>query len=169
MSLSMYELSVPRFKHIMLTLQEILKKAETFSETKQLADDVLPSCRLIADMYPLAKQIQIVSDQTKGCVARLAGEKPPSFEDNEKTLSELIDRLQRTITFIESISADRIDGSEGKEIVLELPSMTLKFNGQKYLLDFVVPNVYFHFSTAYNILRKNGMELSKRDFIGNIF
>lgn len=169
MSLSMYDLTVPRFQHIIATLQNILHKAEDFSAAKNLDVNVLASCRLIADMYPLAKQIQIVSDQTKGCVARLAGDKPPSFEDNEKTLPELIERLQRTLDFITTVDAERINGSEEKEIVLEVPSMTLKFTGQKYVLDFVFPNVYFHFSTAYNILRHNGMELSKRDFIGNIF
>ena len=169
MSLSMYDLSVPRFKHIMTTLQGILKKAEEYSADKKLDLDVLPSCRLIADMYPLARQIQIMSDQSKGCVARLAGETPPSFADKEKTLPELIERLERTIQFIESIPAERVNGSEAKEITLELPSMTLKFSGQKYLLEFVYPNIYFHFSTAYNILRKNGVPLSKLDFIGNIF
>ena len=169
MSLSMYDLSVPKFKHIMTTLKEILKKGEAFSVEKKLDLDVLPACRLIADMYPLSKQIQIVSDQAKGCIARLAGQQPPSFEDNEKTFAELIDRLDRTIAFIESVSADQINDSENKEIEIQLPSMTLKFSGKKYLLDFVMANIYFHFTTAYNILRKNGLELSKRDFIGNIF
>jgi hypothetical protein len=169
MSLSMYDLSVPKFKLVLTTLKGILQQAVKYSEEKKLAPEVLPATRLIADMYPLAKQIQVVSDQAKGCTARLAGVEIPSMQDTEKTLPELIERLDKTLAFINTVTADQINGSESKEIVLEFPSLSLKFNGQKYLLDFVLPNVYFHYTTAYDILRANGMPLSKKDFIGNIF
>lgn len=169
MSLTMYQLSIPKLKHIMLTLNAILEKAVVYSEEKNIGLDRLPSCRLIADMHPLSGQIQIVSDQAKGSAARLAGVEFPSYKDTEQTLPELIERLNKTIAFIDTISAEQINGSEEKEVVVELPSMTLKFTGQKYLQDFVMPNVYFHFTTAYDILRANGLNLSKRDFIGNIF
>ena len=169
MSLTMYEISVPKLKHIMLTLNAILEKAIAFSEDKKIALDCLPTCRLIADMHPLSKQVQIVSDQAKGCVSRLAGQTAPVFEDNEQTLPELIERLNKTIAFLDTFNAEKINGTEDKEITIEVPNLTLKFTGQKYVQDFVMPNVYFHFTTAYDILRANGVVLSKRDFIGNIF
>ena len=169
MSLSMYDLSIPRFKHIMNTLKAILAQAETYAKEKNIAEGVLPATRLIADMHPLANQVQIVTDQCKGCASRLAEVERPAFEDNETTIAQLIDRLDKTIAYLDTIPADKINGTEDKDITLELPSITMQFKGQKYLQDFVMPNVYFHFTTAYNILRTNGMPLSKKDFIGNIF
>lgn len=168
MSVSMYDLSVTRFNQMMRNLIGILDKAKAHCEAKNIDQSVLPTCRVIADMLPLSKQVQIVSDQAKGCVARLAGQKPPSYEDNESTLDELIARLNKTIAYLEQFTPEQINGSETKEIVLEFPNMTLNMDGVKYLLGFTTPNVYFHVTTTYNILRANGVDLGKRDFIGQV-
>ena len=168
MSVSMYDLSVTRFNQMMRNLIDILNKAKAHCEAKSIDPSVLPGCRVIADMLPLSKQVQIVSDQAKGCVARLAGQKPPSYEDTETTLDQLIARINKTIIYLEGFTPEQVNGSEEKEIVLEFPNMTLNMNGTKYLLGFTTPNVYFHVTTAYNILRANGVDLGKRDFIGQI-
>ncbi|GAB1266914.1 DUF1993 family protein [Aurantivibrio infirmus] len=168
MSQSMYTLSVPRFTNLICNLKSFLEKAIAYSVEKNIADDVLPASRIIADMYPLSTQVQIVCDQAKGCVARLAGIEAPTFEDSEKTLPELITRIEKTLAFLETVKAEQLDGTELKDIHLSFPSITLDLKGAVYLHEFTLPNMYFHLTTAYNILRQNGLELGKRDFIGNI-
>jgi len=117
-------------------------------------------------MYPLVKQVQIATDMAKNGSARLAGPEPPKFEDQETTFPELLDRLQKTITYLNTLTPEQIDGSEGKSIDLPVRGVTMTFAGLPYLLYFLQPNVYFHVTTAYNILRHNGVELGKMDFIG---
>jgi hypothetical protein len=117
-------------------------------------------------MFPLSKQVQIAGDIAKGCPARLAGVEPPKYEDTEASFGELIARLDKTLDYINSFKPAQIDGTEGKDIVLSFPSRTYNFKGQDYLQKFVLPNVYFHITTAYNILRHNGVELGKQDFMG---
>ncbi len=166
MSLSMYDLSAPKLIEMMKNCCAILKGAIAFSEDKNLDLTVLPSMRLTADMLPLSKQIQLLSDQCKGCVARLAGIDVPSMEDTETTLPELIERLEKTIAFVESITPEQINGSEEKTIELVFPGITLTFPGATYLTDFLMPNAYFHYTTAYNILRQNGLAIGKQEFLG---
>jgi hypothetical protein len=163
----MYEASAPRFVGMLRNLQAILAKAHAHALAKKIDPAVLLAARLFPDMLPLVKQVQIATDHAKGAVARLAGAEIPKFEDTEQTFEELQARLARTIAFVESLSAGQIDGSEEKEIALKVGGQDLKFRGMSYLLGFALPNFYFHLVTAYNILRHNGVELGKRDYIGN--
>jgi len=168
MSLSMYQSSVPVFIPMLMNLKGLLEKAATYCESKKIDPSVLPANRLFPDMFPLSKQIQIATDHAKGCAARLAGLEPPAYEDNEKTLADLIARVQKTIDYVNTFKPAQIDGSEERNIELKIGSHELKFIGHVYLLKFVLPNFYFHVTTAYNILRHNGVELGKGDFLNNL-
>jgi hypothetical protein len=118
-------------------------------------------------MFPLARQVQVACDTAKGAVARLAGAEIPKYEDTEQTLAELKARIARTLDFVASVPAAKIDGSEEREVVMKMRGQDVKFSGLQYLFGHAWPNFYFHVTTAYNILRANGVELGKRDFIGN--
>jgi uncharacterized protein len=168
MKISMYQASAPRFVHMLRNLSAILDKAEAYAEAKKLDPAVPGSLRLIADMFPLARQVQIACDTAKGAVARLAGVEIPKHEDTEKTIPELKARIAKTLDFIESVGAAKIDGSEEREVVLKMRGQDVKLAGLHYLLAQAWPNFYFHVTTAYNILRANGVELGKRDFIGSL-
>lgn len=169
MTISMYQLTVPVFAQKLSNLVAILEKAAAFEVAKKLDASVLPNCRLAADMLPFAKQVQTVSDNAKGTVARLAGVTPPVWEDNEKTIGELIARTQKTLDYVNTFTAAQIDGSESKSIELKYPGgYEFKFDGMGYLQLMALPNFYFHLTTAYNILRHNGVELGKGDFLGKI-
>ena len=163
----MYQASAPRFANTLKNLSAILDKAKAHAEAKKVDEQVLTSARLFPDMFALARQVQIACDSAKGTVARLAGVEIPKHEDTEKTFDELKARIAKTIAFIEGVKAAQIDGSEDKEIILKLQGKDVPFKGMQYLLGFAWPNFYFHVTTAYNILRHNGVELSKRDFIGS--
>jgi len=166
MSISMYQASAPRFAHTLNSLSAILGKAKAHAEAKKIDEQVLTSSRLYPDMFALARQVQIACDSAKGAVARLAGVEIPKHEDTEKTFDELKERIAKTLAFIGTVNAAQVDGSEDKEIVLKLQGRDVTFKGMQYLLGFAWPNFYFHVATAYGILRHNGVELSKRDFIG---
>lgn len=166
MSLSMYQASIPQFQRMLGNLAKILEAAESWAESKKIDPSVLLNMRLAPDMFPLKRQLQIATDSAKGCAARLAGAEVPSYPDSEETFTELKARLQKTIDFLGSFTAAQIDGSEDKQIVLNFPSMELKFSGRDYLFQFVQPNFYFHLTTAYAILRHNGLDIGKMDFIG---
>ncbi|MCJ8169793.1 DUF1993 domain-containing protein [Atopomonas sediminilitoris] len=166
MSLSMYQASVPMFIHMLQASSAILAKASAWAEEKQIAPEVLLNARLAPDMYALPKQIQIATDVVKGCAARLAGVEIPSYADDEASFDELQARISKTIAFLQAFTPQQIDGSEGRSIELKLPNLQLSLTGQEYLLGFVQPNVYFHLSTAYAILRHNGVPLGKMDFLG---
>jgi len=166
MSLSMYEASSPIFTRQLKALSAILSKAETYAETRKIDPSVLLNARLAPDMHPLVRQVQIASDGAKGGVARLAGTEPPSFPDVESTFAELQDRISRTIAFIEGVPAEKIAGSETRTICLKLRGGEMQFSGQAYLTNFVIPNFFFHTTSAYAILRHNGLEIGKRDFLG---
>ena len=168
MKISMYQASAPRFSHTLRNLSAILDKAEAHAEARKIDPAVLGGLRLIADMFPLTRQVQIACDNAKGAVARLAGVEIPKHEDTEKTIPELKARIAKTVAFIESVGAAKIDGSEEREVVLKMRGQDVKLAGLHYLLAQAWPNFYFHVTTAYNILRANGVELGKRDFIGNI-
>ena len=166
MSLSMYQASVPVFRHQLGAISKILSKAEAQAEARKWDPTVLIQARLYPDMFPLSPQIQIAADAAKGAVARLAGVDTPAYADTEVTFAELRERCSRTIDFLDGFSADQIDGSEEREIILSLRGASVAFKGQQYLLGFALPNFYFHLTTAYDILRHCGIELGKRDFLG---
>ncbi len=168
MSVSLYEVSVPIFTLSLNNLAAILDKAAAHAEAKKVGPNVLPSARLIADMLPLSAQIQIACDTAKGAVARLAGVEAPKYEDTEATIAELKARVDKTLAFIKSVKPEQFANAETREIVLQLPQTSLKFTGLNYLTNFVLPNFFFHMTMAYALLRKNGVELGKRDFLGPI-
>ncbi len=166
MTISMYQASVPIFVRMLRNLRSLIEAGAAHAETRKFDATLLAESRLFVDMFPLVRQVQIATDAAKGCAARLAGIEPPTFEDTEKTLPQVVARINRTIAFLETLTAAQIDGSEAKSIVLELRSGPLKFDGQTYLLHFALPNFYFHVTTSYNILRHNGVEVGKMDFLG---
>ena len=168
MALSMYQASVPVFARMLTNLKGVVQKAAAHAQARKIDETVLVNARLYPDMLPLVKQIQIASDFARGTAARLAGAEPPSYEDNEKTLSELVARIDRTIEFLRTTKAAEIDGSEGREIVRPVRGEPHKFSGMNYLLQYALPNFFFHATTAYAILRHNGIELGKSDYIGKL-
>ncbi|MGH8308147.1 MAG: DUF1993 domain-containing protein [Gammaproteobacteria bacterium] len=166
MSLSMYQASVPVFIRMLGNLSAILKKGEAHAGTKKIDPAVFAGARLYPDMFPLVRQIQIATDTVKGCAARLAGVEPPKYEDNEQTFAELYARLDKTIAYLKSVKPVQIDGSEARRIELKVRDKTLELKGQDYLFERVYPNFFFHVTTAYAILRHNGVEIGKGDFLG---
>ena len=166
MAISMYAASVPVFKHILGTLSVVLTKAETHAAEKKIEPDALLQARLFPDMFTLRRQILIACDFAKGTCARLAGVEVPKYEDNEQTFAEFQARIAKTLAFIETLTPAQIDGSEERDITIQAGPVTKEFKGQTYLLHYALPNFYFHVTTAYAILRHNGIELSKRDYIG---
>ena len=167
MTLSMYQASVPRFVNMLTNLSAILDKAQAHVDAKKLDGTVLTSFRLFPDMLPMAKQVQIACDTAKGLVARLAGVEIPVYEDNEKTLAELKARIGKTIAFIQTFTPAQIDGTEDKDIVVKRGDKETHYKGMQFLLGHATPNLYFHITTTYNILRHNGVEIGKRDYLGN--
>jgi hypothetical protein len=162
----MYQASTPRFVNILRNLSAILEKAEAHCTAKKFDPSALTTYRLFPDMFPFTRQVQIACDSAKGAVARLAGVEIPKHEDTEQTFADLKARIAKTIDFLESVPASKVDGSEEKEIVLQMRSGERRFKGMQYLLGHAYPNFYFHVTTAYNILRHNGVEIGKADFIG---
>lgn len=169
MSLSMYQASVPVFVHMLGNLSAILEKAAAYTESKKIDQSVLIQYRLAPDMLPLAFQIRTACDMAARGAARLAGLDVPSFPDTETTFAEFQARIAKAIAFIQSVKAEQIDGAEERDIVLKSPRGEMKFKGQGFLLNFSLPNLYFHVTTAYNILRHNGLDLGKMDYVGKIF
>jgi len=166
MTISMYQASVPVVIRTLNNLVGILEKGATYAESKKIDPSVLVNSRLFPDMFPLSRQVQIASDIAKRGVAQLAGMEAPKFEDNETTFAELIDRIQKTISYLDTFKPDQVDGSEERTITLQMPNNTLSFQGMPFLIYFVLPNVYFHVTTAYGILRHCGVEVGKLDFLG---
>lgn len=167
MNLSMYDASIPVLRRWLQNLGAILQKAETHATQRKIEPAVLINARLFPDMFPLSRQVQIATDQAKGCAARLAGIDIPKFEDTETRFDELQARIAKTIAFLDSIQPDQIDGSDARTIVLDLHGGGKKeFLGKDYLLTWVFPNFYFHVTTAYNILRHNGIDIGKKDYLG---
>ena len=166
MPISMYQASAPRFANTLGNLSAILDKAKAHAAAKKIDEQVMLSLRLYPDMFALARQVQIACDSAKGAVARLAGVEIPRHEDTEKSFDELKERIAKTLAFIATVKAAQVDGSEDKEVVLKLQGKDIPFKGMQYLLGFAWPNFYFHAATAYDILRHNGVEIGKRDFIG---
>jgi hypothetical protein len=166
MTLSMYQASVPVFGRGLESLSAILNKAATHAEAKKIDPVVFITARLAPDMFALARQVQIASDAAKGCVARLAGVDVPSYPDTESTFPELAARVAKTIAFVKGFTAAQIDGSEDRNVTLKMRGEERKFSGQAYLFNLALPNFYFHVTTTYDILRHNGVELGKADYLG---
>ena len=166
MTISMYQASAPVFVRMLNNLAVILEKGAAHAAAKNIDPAVLVQGRLSPDMFPLAKQIQIAADMAKGGVARLAGQEPPKYDDDEATFPDLVARIKKTVDYVGTFKPEQIDGSEGKTITLQMRSGPLTFLGLPYLLNFVYPNFYFHVTTAYDILRHSGVEVGKMDFLG---
>lgn len=166
MSLSMYQASVPVFIRMLGNVRAILEKGAAYAEAKKFDASVLVQSRLAPDMFPLSRQVQVAADMAKGCAARLAGVEPVKFEDTETTIPQLIARIDKTVAHLKTFKPAQIDGSEDRSITIPLRSGPREFKGQGYLLNFVMPNFYFHCTTAYALLRHNGLDLGKPDFIG---
>ncbi len=165
MKISMFEASAPRFLTMLRALDAILAKAEAYAAAKKIDPQVLLNARLFPDMFPLVRQIQIACDHAKGACARLAGVELPKYEDNEMTFEEIRARIAKTVAFVESLTPAQIDGSEERAITLKVGGKERSFTGLPYLVGFAWPNFYFHLVTAYNILRHNGVEIGKRDYL----
>ena len=166
MSISMYSASVPIFVRTLTNLLTWLDKAEAHAAAKKYDTSVLIAARLAPDMLPFTRQIQIASDTVKFCVARLAGVEGPKFEDTEASFDELRARVRKTVDYLQSVPAAQIDGSEDRDVALPRRDGTLMLKGEAYLKHYVLPNFFFHMTTAYALLRHNGVELGKRDFLG---
>ena len=166
MTLSMYQASVPVFVRALSALSDVLGKGTEHASAKGVSDEVLLKTRLIPDMLPLIKQYQIACDTAARGIARLAGVEPKPFPDNETTLVEVQARINGTIDYLKEFSPAQIDGSETRAIHLKMRNGELDFEGQAYLLHYLIPNLYFHCTTAYNILREAGSNIGKADFLG---
>ncbi len=165
MPLSMYQASVPLFAQGLAGLNGILDKTIAHVEAKNLDPNAILQARLYPDMFPLTRQVQLVSDFAKGPVGRLAGVELPVWEDTETTFEHLKVRVEKTLGYIKGFTAEQIDGSETRQVALTRRGETYTYTGQEYLLGQAIPNFYFHLTTAYAILRHNGVEIGKRDFL----
>jgi hypothetical protein len=166
MQISMYRASVPVFARALRNLIAILKKGEAHATERRIDQTVLLNYRLVPDMFALTRQVQIATDMAKGCASRLAGVEIPAYEDKEVTFGELIARVEKCIAYLESFKPAQIDGTEAKTIVLKRPTGDVSYPGLQYLLEYVTPNVYFHCTSTYSILRHCGVDIGKKDFIG---
>lgn len=165
MSLSMYQASVPAFQKHLHALDGILDKAAAYATAKKIDPAVLLASRLYPDMFDLTRQVQAVTDFAKAASARLANVVVPSFPDTEKTIPELKERIAKTLAFLETLKPEQMNGAETREFTIKVGPNDMTFKGIDYLLHFALPNFYFHASTAYGILRHNGLEIGKRDFM----
>jgi hypothetical protein len=161
-----YQSSKPVFIHILKNLSSILKTAARDAKARDIEPAVILDARLSPDMLPLTRQVQMVTDHAKGCCSRLASIEVPTFSDNETTFAELETRIQNTVRFLRGLKASQFVGSESREVVMQLPIGTLSFSGIDFLNGWSLPNFYFHYSTAYNILRHNGVAIGKLDLLG---
>nr|WP_047167359.1 DUF1993 domain-containing protein [Sphingomonas sp. Y57] len=165
---TLYEASIPVIRRSLANLSTLLDKGAEHFAAAGVAEAEWLDYRLADDMYPLLRQVQVASDGAKGAAARLAGQTPPSFPDEEKSVAELRDRIARTIAYLDSVPAAAIAGREEAPIVLEIGDIALHFTGASYVRDFALPNLLFHVTTVYAILRNRGVPLGKRDFLGEI-
>ncbi|MCB1606579.1 MAG: DUF1993 domain-containing protein [Xanthomonadales bacterium] len=168
MSSSMYASSIPVFERMLGATSEILRKAEADAEARGIDQAVLLNSRLAPDMFPLVRQVQIATDMAKGCCSRLAGLEVPKWEDNETSFAELRERIERGLAHMRALVPDQLNGSEDRDIELLIGGQAMQFKGLPYLHFFVLPNFYFHLSMTYAILRHNGLQIGKRDFLGAI-
>lgn len=168
MSLSMYQISLPVFQRMLKSLSAILDKAEAFAAAKKIEPDVLLNARLAPDMFALKRQVQLASDFAKGSAARLSGQEIPKWEDTEASFADLKARIAKTADYLASFTPAQIDGSESRDIALTIAKQPVTLKGQAFLLNYAFPHFFFHVTTAYDILRHNGVEIGKRDYLGVI-
>jgi len=166
MSISMYQASIVPFTRSLKTLDSILGKAAAYAQARKIEDAVLLSSRLFPDMFPLVRQVQIATDTARSGAGRLAGAEFPTYEDKETTIQQLQQRIRDTITYLQTLNPGQIDGSEDRTISWQTRSSTRTMQGLPYLLEHLLPNIHFHVTTAYAILRHNGVEIGKKDFLG---
>ena len=162
----MYDSSVLILTHFLKGLSAILKKAEAHCVAKKIEPDALLTARLFPDMYHLTRQVQLVTDFAKGMGARLAGVAVPSFPDEERTFEQLQARIVKTIAFLGTLKKEQFEGAATRTVTIKVRGNDMSFPGGEYLAGYAMPNFYFHLATAYNILRHNGVELGKMDFMG---
>ena len=165
---SMHQISLPVFQRMLKNLSAILDKAEAFAAAKKIEPDVLLNARLAPDMFALKRQVQLASDFAKGAAARLSGQENPKWEDTEASIADLKARLAKTIDYLASFTPAQIDGSESRDIALTIAKQPVTLKGQAFLLNYAFPHFFFHVTTAYDILRHNGVEIGKRDYMGSI-
>jgi hypothetical protein len=168
MTISMYQASVPRIGNMLTNLDHLLDKALVHTESKKWNEAALTQFRLYPDMLPMTRQVQIACDTAKGVVARLAGVDIPAYEDNEVSFADLKQRIAKTMAFVNSFTAGQIDGTEDKDIVTKRGDVETHYKGMQFLLNHAMPNIYFHVTTVYTILRHNGIEIGKRDYLGKV-
>jgi hypothetical protein len=168
MSISMYDFSIPILTRGLSNLSAILDKAAAHAEAKKFDPVVLAQTRLFPDMFPLVRQVQVACDTAKGAAARLAGIEVPKHEDTEVTIADLKARIAKTTDFLKTVGAAQLKDAESRNIEIKFPNGSWKFTGLAYLNDFVLPNFYFHYSMVYALLRKNGIDVGKMDFLGAI-
>jgi hypothetical protein len=167
MAISMYTASIPVFKQILNALSDILDKAEAHAAEKKIEPNALLQARLFPDMFPFTRQVQIAADFAKSVSARLASVDVPAYEDNEQSFADLRARIAKTVAFVDGLKPAQIEGSEEREIVLRPGTpKEQKFTGEAYLLNYGLPQFFFHVTAAYSILRHNGVEIGKRDYMG---
>ena len=168
MSISVYDQSIARMIHMLHNLDNIISKAEAYAE----ANDIEPSAPLQARLFPTMRnfifQIQVTTDMAKGCAARLTGTDMPKWGDDEETFADVHARIKKSLDFLATFKPEQFEGGETRKLEIKLGSHTVKFTGESYLLGFVLPNFYFHMATAYGLLRHSGLDLRKRDFLGEI-
>ena len=166
MTISLYQASVPVIQKSLTALKDVLAKGAAHALDKKIDESVFLGSRLAPDMFPLTRQVQIAADFGKGPVARLAGVELPKYEHVETTFASLAARIDKTLAFISTFKPEQIDGQENRDIELTIAGKPVVFKGQPYLLHFALPNLYFHMSMSYAILRHNGVDIGKRDFVG---
>ena len=168
MTISMYQASVPRIVNMLTNLDHLLDKALVHIESKKWNEAALTQFRLYPDMLPMTRQVQIACDTAKGVVARLAEVDIPAYEDNEVSFADLKQRIAKTMAFINGFGPGQIDGTEDKDIVTKRGDVETHYKGMQFLLNHAMPNIYFHVTTVYTILRHNGIEIGKRDYLGKV-
>ena len=168
MTISMYQASVPRIVNMLTNLDHLLDKALVHIESKKWSEAALTQFRLYPDMLPMTRQVQIACDTAKGVVARLAGVDIPAYEDNEVSFADLKQRIAKTMAFIHGFGPEQINGTEDKDIVTKRGDVETDYKGMQFLLNHAMPNIYFHVTTVYTILRHNGIEIGKRDYLGKV-
>ena len=168
MSISIYDQSIGRMIHMLKNLDNIVSKAEAYAEANNIEPSTLLQARLFPTMRDFVFQVQVATDMAKGGAARLAGTEVPKWSDDQETFADVHARIKKALDFLATFKPEQFEGCETRGLELKLGSHTINFTGQSYLLGFVLPNFYFHMTTAYNLMRHNGLDLAKRDFLGEI-
>jgi uncharacterized protein len=166
--MSLYDATIPVFEQLLGALSAIIDKAKAHAEARKIDAAALTSARLRPDMYPLIKQVQVACDWAKNVGARLSGAEPPKFEDSETSFDDLKARIAKTLEYLKGVKRQDVDADEERTVVFPLGPNKMKMKGSDYAFHLALPNFYFHLTTAYGILRHNGLEVGKRDFMGAI-